>query len=201
MFIESKPQYLTKFEIIVEDEESVFSPMVLEAAPALQKLQITCSADGESRRGPSSQALHSITTVLRNGALQHLEQVVFEGLILGDADFQRLVDALEASECAKVMNLLDFGPCELSAVGTHALAERLRRDAFPALRKLSMTWCPITDVGVVALAEASTEATQTSLHYLRLNGVGMGDEGNCRAGFSRGSRPVGGGGDAGYWWQ
>lgn len=58
------------------------------------------------------------------------------------------------------------------------LADLLCRDIFPALRKLCFSGNPdITDVGVVALAIALQETTQTYLMFLNLDDVGMGDGG------------------------
>lgn len=59
-----------------------------------------------------------------------------------------------------------------------ALADGLSRDAFPALQILYFHGNPdITDVGVVALAEALSKTTQTFLTDFQLHDVGMGDEG------------------------
>jgi HEAT repeat protein len=63
-------------------------------------------------------------------------------------------------------------------VGARILADVLSQGCFPALQFFYLYKNPnLTDVGVVALAEALSKTTQTFLTNLNLSDVGMGDEG------------------------
>jgi Ran GTPase-activating protein (RanGAP) involved in mRNA processing and transport len=147
---------------------------MLEAAPALVTIVMGC----RDQISNGTAALQSITTALRNGALQSLQGVVLVNFDLNVEDVKDFTIALGGVSCAKRLTCLMFINCGLDAVGARVLAAVLSQGCFPALQKLFLSKNPnLTDVGVVALAEALSKTTQTFLTNLNLSDVGMGDEG------------------------
>ena len=167
--------FAVRLEEVDEDEDrAVFSSNVLEAAPAVTRLQIRdfCA------RLHDAAVWHSISEALRHGALCNLLELEMEFCFGGDGNFQRVIHALAGSACSKRLLSLTFDDCGIDAGGVLVLADHLGRDAFPALKELRITNSPrITDVGVVALAEALRKPTQTMLTHLDLINVGMADDG------------------------
>ncbi len=120
----------------------------------------------------------SIIAALQHGALQNLLVLEIDGCFAEDGNFQHFINALVGSACSKRLLLLTFESCEINVEGACALADHLGRDAFPRLKELRFIEnTRITDVGVVALAEALLKPKQTMLTGLELGGVGMGDVG------------------------
>ena len=96
----------------------------------------------------------------------------------GDGTFQRVYAALAGSACSKRLQRLKFDDCKIEAEGACALADHLGRDAFPTLKYLRISNSPsITDVGVVALADALLKGPQTIITNVYLIIVGMADDG------------------------
>lgn len=88
------------------------------------------------------------------------------------------MDVLEGSGCAARLVTLRFAGCKIGGEGMRTLVDLLCKDAFSASKKLCVPRNPdITDVGVVALADALGQATQTCSTHLDLESVNMGDEG------------------------
>jgi len=120
----------------------------------------------------------SITEVLRHGALHNLLELEMEYCFAGDGTFQRVIAALAGSACSKRLQRLKFDDCKIEAEGACALADHLGRDAFPTLKYLRISNSPsITDVGVVALADALLKGPQTIITNVYLIIVGMADDG------------------------
>jgi len=171
-FLEAPAPHLS-FEVWVGEEKGVFTWNVLKAAPALVRIDI-----GYAGQTPGAIALQSITTALRNGALQNLQEVVLRYCDLSGGGVRDLTIALAGSGCAKPLTCLKFIHCNIDADGAQALADVLCQGTFPALNTLDLSANHfLTDGGVVALAEALLKAPQILLTHLSLSDVGMGDEG------------------------
>ena len=159
---------------------------MLEAAPALERL----SNNGSQQPPLGAAALRSVSMAMRNGALQNLEEVALRRCTLGDGDIRDFADALEHSDCAKRLRQLTFISCEVGVEGVRVLADLLSRGVFPALECLKLPGNPnITDLGVVALAEALMNSTQTFMTILDLENVGRGR--HLRRSLSGRPRPLG----------
>ena len=97
---------------------------------------------------------------------------------MSDGDVRVFADALDEFGCAKRLRQLTFISCGFGVEGVRVLADLLSRGVFPALEYLDLERNPnISDVGVVAPAEALMKSTQTCLKTLGLENVEMGDEG------------------------
>ena len=149
---------------------------VFEAAPALAN--ITIKRLEQTALGVA--ALRSVSAALRNGALQHLDKLYLQDCTLGDRDIKGFAVALEESGCATRLASLTFASWDagFGLEGVRLLTDLFSRGFFPAMECLDLGENPnITDVGIVALAEALLKSTPTRLGSLVLDGVGMGDEG------------------------
>jgi hypothetical protein len=156
------------------DDVAGFSWNVLAAAPAVKRISI----QGSEPTPLGVAALRPVNAALRNGALQELEEVVLRKCALGDGDIREFLDALKESGCAKRLTTLAFLFCEVGVEGIRIAADHIGRGVFSALKILDVGENPnISDVGVLALAEALINSTQTFLTALSLENVGMGDEG------------------------
>jgi len=123
-------------------------------------------------------ALQSVSMAMRNGALQKLEELELENCTLSDGHVRGFADALKESGCAGRLTALVFVSCRVDVEGVRLLADLFSRGVFPALKCLDLEGNPnISDVGVMALAEALLKSTQTCLKTLGLKNVEMGDEG------------------------
>ena len=94
-FYEVQAPCLTTLAVFLENVEkvedrAVFSCNVLEAAPALRKVQIRdyCATVHDGA------VWQSITDTLRHGALHNLLEVEMEHCFAGDGNFQRVIAAL-----------------------------------------------------------------------------------------------------------
>ena len=126
---------------------TVFSAAVLASMPSL----VTLKLDGPVF---SARAFNYNTAALRNGALQALQRVELDNLILHHDDITEFADALEHSACARRLVSLRFHNCQVDREGLQALMNPLGRGAFPAFMNLCFCNNPgITDVGIGALAE------------------------------------------------
>ena len=130
-FLESKAPCLEDFRCRSEDFGSVFSSKVLEAAPALFRIEMTC---GNSTIGGA--ALQAISAALRHGALQNLQELEMSGCHCIDGEFGDFVDALEGYGCTTRLRALSFNGCKVDDDGMRAFAGLLSQDRFPALEKL-----------------------------------------------------------------
>ena len=172
-FLESKAPCLEEFRCRIEDFGPVFSPNVLEAAPALLRIEVEC---GNSTIGGA--ALQAISAALRVGALQNLQVLKIKGCHCIDGEVRDFMDALGGSSCTTRLGALSFSGCEVDDDGMRAFADLLSQDGFPALKSLRFTYnWGITDGGAVALVNALLNATWTSLTHLILNCMNMGEEG------------------------
>ena len=150
--------YLRTLNILLEDDVTVFSWKVFQATPVLVKIEIRSVAIEQL----DAAALRFISTALRNGVLPNLQEIALGGCILGDEDIKDFTEALDVSGCAKQLVVLKLSDCNIKAEGLRALADLISRDGYPALKTLCLEKnSGITDLGVVALAEAILEATQT----------------------------------------
>lgn len=123
-------------------------------------------------------ALQAISAALRRGALQNLQELEMKGCHCVDGEVGDFVDALGGSGCTTGLKALSFSGCEVDDDGMRAFADLLSQDRFPALKNLRFTYnWGITDVGVMALANALSNATRTFLTHLILDCMNMGDEG------------------------
>lgn len=167
-FIETRPPFLEALWVRLVDDETVPSRDVLEAALGLREIHLEAFRDRLRDR-----ALQPIMAVLRHGiGLQNLEKISLSGFDLDDVLFIGFFNALKDSGCAKRMVELSLK----AGKGVGALADLLRREAFPALEVLHFEDCvDVTDEGVVALAEALRDAQRTCLRDLKLSKVGMCD--------------------------
>ena len=178
-FIEIQPQYLNRIEVgfwNISSETSTFSWKVLAAAPAIETIALTHLFEEGTPHASGAPVMQCMIEALQTGALQRLKEVELGNWILEDDDLTGFTNALEESGCAMQVVDLTFRGCEFGAEGVHILADRLRRDAYSALKTLHFGASPnIMDLGVVALADALLEARQTSLTDLILYDVGMGN--------------------------
>jgi hypothetical protein len=172
-FLESKAPSLEEFCCRCEHFGTVFSSKVLEAAPALLRVEVGC---GNSKIGGA--ALQAISAALRHGALQNLQELEMRGCHCVYGEVGDFVDALGGSGCTTRLKALSFDGCKVDDDGMRAFADLLSQDGFPALKSLCFTYnWGITDIGAVALANALLKATRTFLTHLILDGMNMGDEG------------------------
>ena len=156
--------------VCLKDGGGVFSRKALAAVPVLTKLAIAFD-DGTLTAGA---ALRSVSKAFRHNLLNLRELRLFDCTV-GDGGIRDFMDALDRSRCAHLLVSLSLEGCKVDADGTHALADLLYQDVFPALEELRLaTNSDITDVGVVALAYS---LLHTSLRVLVLAEVGMGDKG------------------------
>jgi hypothetical protein len=157
------------------DDVAGLSWNVFEAALALARITIK-GLDQTALGGVA--ALRSVSAALRNGALQHLDELYLQNCTLGDRDIKGFAEALEESGCATRLTSLTFASCGVGLEGVRVLTDLVSRGLFPAMECLDLGENPnITDVGIVALAEALLKSAPTRLGSLVLDGVGMGDEG------------------------
>lgn len=172
-FLEARAPYLKCVIIFLENEQVTFSWNMLAAAPALASVNIF-----NNGWLFEESALQVVTAASRHGALQNLQNIVLYGCHLKDGDVKDFLVALEESGCAKQVERLCLDNCEVDNNGVHALADFLCRGAFPSLKGLKLPAnSSITDVGVVALAEALLTAPQSMSRNLDLHSVRMGDKG------------------------
>jgi hypothetical protein len=96
-FLDVQAPYLTRLDVCFEAEGSVYSANVLAAAPELERVDIASSDEFYVDAAP----MHSVTAALRHGALQKLQEVEFDGCLLGDVDLREFIDTLEQSGCVQ----------------------------------------------------------------------------------------------------
>lgn len=101
---------LTYFEVWVEEEKGISTWDVLKATPALVRIYTACA----SPTSIDSAALQSITTALRNGGLQNLEEVEMANFDMSGGDVRDFLIALVGSGCAKRLTYLQFIDCGFS---------------------------------------------------------------------------------------
>lgn len=172
-FLESKAPRLEDFRCQCEHFGSVFLSKTLEAAPALLRIEVGC--DNSTIGGAVLQA---ISAALRHRALQNLQELELRGCHCVDGEFGGFVDALEGYGCPTRLRAFSFTGCEVDHDGMRAFADLLAQDGFPALKSLNFSFNRgVTDVGVVALANALSSATRTFLIHLSLASMKIGDEG------------------------
>lgn len=142
--------------------------------PALKYLRYYCPVNM-----PSLDAIPPVIMALHRGiGLKNLEELMFMGCYPGDGIFADLLDALEASGCAKQVKTFVFSSCNVGVEGARAVADCLRRNVFPAPGRIRLAAdSGIGDEGVVALAKALVEAPLTLLTSLDLSSVGICKEG------------------------
>ena len=78
VFIEMKPQHLTRIVVGSPEEWSeagTFSSKVLEAAPALESVELTFLYQDETLRAAGAPVLQCMSQALQNGALRRLTKV------------------------------------------------------------------------------------------------------------------------------
>jgi len=173
-FRERQAPYLTALSVYLGDDVSGFSWNVFEAAPALVKITIK----GLEQTALGVAVLRSVSAALRNGALQHLDQLYLQKCTLGDRDIKGFADALEESGCAMRLASLTFASCGVDVEGVRLLTDLFCRGLFPAMECLDLGGNPnISDLGIMALAEALSKSSPACLGSLVLDNVGMGDEG------------------------
>lgn len=164
--------FLREFCCRLEHHGQVFSSRVLEAAPALTRIELICI-----NNTLGGAALDSISAAFRRGALRNLQELELGRCYLEGGSFLNFVDALERSDCTRRLVALRFEACDFDEEGMRALGELLSQDGFPALKDLYFAVNSFGDAGVVALANGLLKAAQTALTTLDLSAVGMGDDG------------------------
>ena len=169
------PPHLEVLNVTVYDD-ALKSPSLemLEAAPALKKIKIFI--EGDASAGPVIAAV--IVALHRGVGLRNLEEISLSFFKLGDGLFCDFLEALKYSVCAERMITLEFDSCDIGAEGARALANIIRGDGLPALKKLSLGGnSHMGEEGVAALACGLGEAPRTMLTCLELDEMGMGDGG------------------------
>lgn len=148
---------------------------VLGAIPSLKTVDYEFKCNNILGAAPF---LPVIGALQRGVGLQFLQEVKLLHCKLGNAYFSEFLEALECSGCADRMTVLSCLACDIGIRGVRALADLLRRDKLPALKRLLLGLnYMITDVGVVALTEALEEAPRTLLVDLDLSYIWMEDVG------------------------
>lgn len=170
-FCEVQAPYLRTFSSRLAELGLIISCDVSIVAPALVNIKF------QSINGLDT-ALQLVTASLHHGALQNLLTIKLRSCNVGGGILSRFVYALEGSVFSRRLIVLSFSSCSVDTEGVWAMANLLSRDALPALKELYLPTNPnITDMGIVALAEALVQPTQTLLTHLNLSFVGLRDEG------------------------
>lgn len=173
-FREVQAPYLTEIRLRFGDDGTVFPWKFFDAAPEITTVQI-CLKDPTPL---GAVVLQSITAALSRGVLQNLTELQLWRCSMGDGVIKDFMDALEATGCAMRLTTLYFALCGFRVEDVNAVVDLISRSAFSALQQISLIGNPnITDVGIMAFAEALLKSTQTRLEVLGLCDVGMGEEG------------------------
>lgn len=178
-FRELQPPLLEDFCVGVKEDGGAFpSVEMLEALPAVRKLELKYIGESYEGSDVDAEAFQPVIAALRRGiGLQTLQEVSLKSCVLGEG-FKDFVHALEGSSCANHLVALSFSFCRVDLEGARALADLIRYDGLPALENLNLRGKRgIQDEGVVALADSLRKAPRTRLKLLNLNKVRMCDLG------------------------
>jgi len=96
-FLDVQAPYLTRLDVCFEIDGGFLFRNVLAAAPALLEIRITSLNDTIIH----AAVLHPVTVALRHGALQKLQNIAFDGRLVGDGNLKDFFDILDRSGCAK----------------------------------------------------------------------------------------------------